>query len=102
MFEAQLFLGIKINESLSTHLAKANPNLLALLIQDESIYLQKISHQENDYIGKYVGNLVSLAQLELIELNILSLLKKICPDCPTQGFSVILFSSLNNYSLLDS
>lgn len=102
MFEAQLFLGVEIDDNLSNMLAKANPRLLELLIQNEPIYLQRASCQRKDYLGKYVGDLISLSQLELIELNIMSLLKKISPEYTPQPFSLVLFSSLKAHSLSDS
>lgn len=99
MFEAQLFLGVEIDTDLAELLDKANPRLLDLLIQNEPIYLQKTAYNDREYLGKYVGDIVNLPQLELIELNIMSLLKKISPNYSPKEMSIILFSTLKTHAL---
>lgn len=91
MFEAQLFLGFPVDELFAQALDKVNPNVIAQFIQDEDDYLQEITHNEMKFLGKPIGKMIALPQLDLLEANIYSLLKKLVQDFPYEEVPLYLF-----------
>ena len=91
MFEVQLFLGFPVDTLFSQEMEKANPNVVAQFIQKEGDYLREIFHNDMTFLGKEIGKIVSLPQLELLEENIYSLLKKVVPEFPYQETPLYLF-----------
>jgi hypothetical protein len=92
MFEINLFLGFPVDALYELQLAQANPNIVALFVQktnDE--YLREIFHNEIRFLGKNIGKMTSLTQLELLENNIYSLLKKLVADFPYDEIPLYLF-----------
>ena len=44
------------------------------------------------YLGRFVGKNTTLTELELLEKNIISLIKRLVPDHPYEGGSLVLIS----------
>jgi hypothetical protein len=80
VYSVKLFLGFLVNNELADNLNRINPNLLALFIQNEDNYLKEIIIQNKRYIGKSIEKAIDLPSLELLQLNIYSILKKMLPD----------------------
>ncbi|MFQ5728768.1 MAG: hypothetical protein ACE5GN_00205 [Waddliaceae bacterium] len=91
MFEVQLFLGFPVDILYSQEMEKANPNVVAQFIRKEGDYLREISHNDMKFLGKEIGKIISLPQLELLEENIYSLLKKVVPEFPYEEAPLYLF-----------
>jgi len=79
MFDMQLFLGLKIDENLEAELKNTNPNLVEYFINSTDEYLHEIEHQGERFLGKFLGNIVELAHIPLIENNIHSIITKLTP-----------------------
>jgi len=78
--EVQLFLGIPVDSQLSKRLDLVDSGLLEEYIdKGDDKSLQFATYQGQRYIGKPVGSFTDLPKLELLEMNIWSLLKKIVP-----------------------
>lgn len=93
MFEKEIFVGFPVDSLFEKELAKVNPNLVAAFIQkrgDE--YLQDFVHEEIRYFGKRGGKNLTIAQLELIEENIYSLLKRLVPEFSYEEIPLYVFA----------
>jgi hypothetical protein len=81
MLEAQLFLGFAVDPLFAKELKKADPQMVKNFINNTA-YLKKVSFDEMEYLGKEVGGKTTLESLDLLEKNIISLLKKAVPHFP--------------------
>lgn len=81
MIEASLFLGFICDPLFESGLEKATPYWVELLTGGGD-YLSKVTVSNVKYLGKFASSLVSLEELENLESNILSLLKRLVPDYP--------------------
>ena len=70
MISAKLFLGLPVSSEIAAHLAKINPKILSLFIQNEENYLKEVICRENRFLGKCIENAIDLPSLELLEKNI--------------------------------
>lgn len=73
-----LFLGFSCDATFESLLKEANPYLVTLFISQE-IYLQEIFLEGQRYLGKYLSPLSTIEDLEMQQLHLLSLLKKLTP-----------------------
>jgi hypothetical protein len=89
--KAVLFLGTPLVGELSLLLAIATPSLKAHFIKDDPSYLQIISHEGQEYIGKFTDPTTTLAQIDQLEINIQTLLTKLLPgyDHPDGSFFLL-------------
>lgn len=92
LINSALFLGLLVDEVFSAALKKLAPEYLALFLNSEDTYLEEIHFNGKRYIGKYVDNEESLAQLELLEAHIFSLLKKLVSDYDYSHLNLVLFA----------
>jgi hypothetical protein len=93
-----LFLGFPLDDGYIVQMQKNKPEYLELFIRSGSDYLQKVEFDKVSYLGKFVQNEEPLAQLELLEANIYSLLKKLVADYSYQNTPLILFAIRLSYS----
>ncbi len=91
MFDSFLFLGIRVDDALDQALADVNPHLLDHLVKNGSDYLHETTLENQRYIGKNLGRISEIENLDLLEANIYSLLKKLLPDYPFEPTSLVLF-----------
>lgn len=83
VFDVTLFLGFPVDVAYAKALASANPQLLQLFLSaGHSDYLTEVVHGGLRYIGKSSGEMSSIAQIELLQNNIYSLLRKLTPQYP--------------------
>lgn len=70
-----LFLGYPLTPSLEAAFKKCNPTVLAFFTSG-GLYLEEVQVEERRYVGKKCPSLPSLQELDDLEANVLSLLKK--------------------------
>lgn len=91
-FTVKLFFGLPLNATCEQKLAVLNPQLLLSFVQEGEHYLQMMTSQGIRYIGKYIDDSPSLTDLELLEANIYSLLKKLFPSDPIREIPLELLA----------
>ena len=91
MFTLELFVGFPVDLLFAKELVKANPNVVSTFVQETGDYLCEYTHNNIRYLGKRAGKNITLAQLDLLEKNIYSLLKKIIPEFPYDETPLYLF-----------
>ncbi len=91
MFHFQLFLGFPVDELYSKQLDRVNPNLLKAFIQEDGDYLTDVHHNDMRFIGKTIPETIALPQLELLEQNVYSLLRKLVPEFSYEEVPLYLF-----------
>lgn len=80
--EVELFFGFPLNEQFLEALQNMDKRLYDLYVQKGDAYLQRFEYEGRSYLGKPVGSISEISTLELLQLNIYSLLKKLVPDFP--------------------
>ncbi len=91
MFEIDLFLGFPVDPLYQAALSKANPKIVAQFIQGSDDYLKEVVHGNMRFLGKNIGKMISLAELELLEKNVYSLLKRLVSEFPYEEAPLYLF-----------
>lgn len=91
MFDSHLFLGFPVDPFFAAQVEKVNPHLLVQYISNSDDQLREIIYQEMRFFGKMLGRIASLDQLELLEANIYSVLRKLVPDYPYSEVSLYVF-----------
>lgn len=91
MEDTELFLGFSLTSGFLDKFQKLNPDICSLFIQKNSNYLQKIYINNDVFIGKFVGQIVDIDKLQLIQTHIFSVLKKLVPDYNYENDSLVLF-----------
>jgi len=86
----RLFLGLPVDSACQIALSGADSQLLESFVHED--YLCDLQHEGGRFLGKWVPQETSLAELELIEANLMSLLHKILPKHPLSVDQVVLFS----------
>ncbi len=86
----QLFLGAPIEGAFASVFNCANPDLLLTFVKNDSDYLSTIVYGPKTYLGKSLGVIYELAQLELSEAHLRSLVKKLFPDFPSESLTLYL------------
>ncbi len=79
-FEVELFYGFPVTQAYREILEGLDKRIFELYVRNDDAYLQDIEHNGSRYLGKSIGPIVELSTLELLQLNIYSLLKKLAPD----------------------
>lgn len=95
MFTAHLFYGFPLDSECSHQLNSLNPSLLSSFIRDDDAYLKELIFEGVRYVGKNVGESVDLAELELLDVNIYSILIKLLPNYPCQKTPLVLLATQN-------
>lgn len=91
MFEIDLFLGFPVDPLYQAALSKANPKIIAQFVQGSGDYLIEVLHRDMRFLGKNIGKMITLAELELLEKNIYSLLKRLVSEFPYEETPLYLF-----------
>lgn len=94
LFGIGLFFGLHCSAELNDKLSKVNPLYKSLFIREGDEYLQELIFENKTYIGKYIGKTTHLEQLERLEANIISLLKKLVPDYSYENVNLELLPSV--------
>lgn len=88
-----LFLGYPLSAEQQAALQHIPPARLDLFINRDPAYLQKKSHNGQLFLGKSLDKHVSLQEIDLLSLNIHSLLKAVLTPQYFVAKSCILFPS---------
>lgn len=80
MYDLDLFLGFLVDANLDSLLKNINPNVGKFFINNSSDYLHEISYKSRRYIGKFIGEMSSLEDLDLCYANMESIFRKLIPD----------------------
>ncbi len=81
-FQPRLFLGFCVEPVFQQTYSSLSHELKNLFVQNGDAYLQEHFHEEKLFIGKFIDGTSDVATLELLSLNIFSLLKKLVPEYP--------------------
>jgi hypothetical protein len=87
--KSHLFLGLPIHKELKGSLTSSS--LFNLFVKEGENYLQEYSEKNFYYLGRILDEKIDLTQLEMLQANIYSLLKKILPDYPFEEIHLQLF-----------
>lgn len=85
-----LFLGFCVTREFSAALDQVNPGLKTLLLEGGEHYLQEHQMADARYLGKNLGEMTDLTELELVEKNIYSLLQRLVPSFPVEEYPLTL------------
>ena len=92
--DVSLFLGFPIIPSYIKVLEQIDSKILKFFIsEDDPHYLKELVFDENRYFGKFVGNISSVSDLELLEKNIYSILNKFIPNISHEDVPLVLFAA---------
>lgn len=87
----KLFLGFSPDTLFRRELEQINPYLRALFVGKEE-YLEKVTFQGRDYLGKYLSSYPTLEDLDNLEKHLLSLLKQLTPSYPFSHNAPVLIT----------
>lgn len=94
MFSVSLFLGFPVSASYSEALRKIDPQIMKMFVSDnEDSYLSEITFENILYIGKYVGEVITVSELELLQQNIYSILNKMIPNHMCLNVPLVLLAA---------
>lgn len=94
MFDSELFLGFPVDPLFAVALGKTNPFAVKQFLGGGD-YLTDLTHNDMRYLGKFLGKISTLPQLELVENNVYSLLKRVVPNFPYQETPLYLFTIIH-------
>jgi hypothetical protein len=84
------FLGIELNSDLRTHLDNCAPSNKLFIENPE--YLEQITIEDSQYIGRRLNEFVSVSEIEDCSKNVRSLLLRIAPGIEITTDNVIIKS----------
>lgn len=90
-FQLKLFVGFSPDSNFEEGVEETNPHLLTLLTSGGD-YLQEASYNQKRYLGKSTSSLLSVQQLENLEANVVSLLKRLVPGYPFENHPLCLLA----------
>lgn len=96
MENVDLFYGFPLDEAFMEQFRKVNPEISTMFIQDSSDYLQKISFNNQSFIGKNIGRVTDIDSLNLTQTHILSILNKLVPNYTYKSNVLVLFPLLTH------
>ncbi len=88
----QLFFCCKIDSKLREALAQAKPGDRRYFEDPDSGFLQLCSFGEERWIGKLVKSGVNVTEVEDIQRNVLSIIRRIAPDVRKAASTVKIFA----------
>ncbi|MBN1493591.1 MAG: hypothetical protein JW938_05530 [Candidatus Omnitrophica bacterium] len=91
---ANIFIGMIINERLQEALDKCEPYNERFFRRNDPDYLQMTTTGDKSLIGKRLSRSVPLSEIDNIVNNIMSILKKICPDFYFDKNDVSVFTEI--------
>jgi hypothetical protein len=100
MFDIHLFLGFVLDARFLERLDAVNSKKRELFVQNgNSAYLQIASYQNRSYLGKFIGEIMRVEELYLMEKNIYTLVCKLVPSYPYADIPLILLPIYNDQRL---
>lgn len=96
VLNVSLFLGLPVDAAYEKALAKIDPQVRELFISNaKESYLNQVTVDDVCYLGKFLGDIAYVPELELLEKNIYSILNKMIPNhsCESIPLEVLVVSS---------
>lgn len=87
-----LFLGFPVEGLFALAFQSIPLEMRALFIRPEGDFLHEHTRKGVRYLGKEVDSITNLADLELLQNHIYSVLKKLLPDYPCASTPLLLFA----------
>ncbi len=95
MFKTSLFLGLPVTSTLEIALKQANPGLFALFTKGGPDYLEFYEQSSQRFLGKNLGEVTDLSRIELVGVNIYSLVLRLAPNYPCQTTPLTLITCVS-------
>ncbi|HET6611380.1 MAG TPA: hypothetical protein VFG83_05305 [Kofleriaceae bacterium] len=89
---SQLFFGCKIDSRLRDALSRAKPGDRRYFEDPESPFLRVLPFGDERWIGKVIDPGVNVTEVEDIQRNVTSILRRIAPDVRQAPSSIKIFS----------
>ena len=92
------FFGFPVDTQYQTALSQLDRKIYCVFVrpEGEESYLQEYTHGSQLYLGKKLGTLIECTTLELLQVNIYSLLKKLVPGYPYEAIPLQLLPLVAN------
>ncbi|MFC1809511.1 hypothetical protein ACFL3D_05270 [Candidatus Omnitrophota bacterium] len=91
---ANIFVGIIVNEKLQEALDKCEPYNERFFRRNDPDYLQMTTTGEYSLIGKRLEKSIKIAEIDDVVSNIISILKKICPEHYLEASNFSIFTEI--------
>ena len=88
----RLFFGCKIDSKLREALAQAKSGDRRYFEDPSGEFLRVVAFEEERWIGKVMGGGVNVGDVEDIQRNVVSILRRIAPNVRTSGSSIKIFA----------
>lgn len=88
----RLFFGCKIDSKLREALAQAKPGDRRYFEDPNGEFLRVLTFEDERWIGKVMGGGVNVSDVEDIQRNVVSILRRIAPNVRTSGSSIKIFA----------
>lgn len=90
--QTALFFGFPVEGLFALAFQSVSLEMRALFIRPEGDFLRQHTRKGVLYLGKEVDSITNLADLELLQNHIYSVLKKLLPDYPCTSTPLLLFA----------
>jgi hypothetical protein len=94
--EEQLFFGCKIDSKLREGLSQAKPGDRRYFEDPNSEFLRVCVVEEEKWIGKIMKGGIPAGDVEDIQRNVVSILRRVCPDTRISASSIKIFAVVPN------
>jgi hypothetical protein len=88
----RLFFGCKIDSKLREALAQAKPGDRRYFEEPNAEFLRVLAFEDERWIGKVMGGGVNVGDVEDIQRNVVSILRRIAPNVRTSPSSIKIFA----------
>jgi hypothetical protein len=88
----RLFFGCKIDSKLREALAQAKPGDRRYFEDQTGEFLRVLSFEDERWIGKVMGGGVNVGDVDDIQRNVISILRRVAPGVRTSGSSIKIFA----------
>jgi hypothetical protein len=94
VFDVTLFMGFPVDIAYDKALKNIDSQLVELFLHSPTNhgYLTQVCHNEIRYVGKFCGSISTLVDLDLLQENIYSILKKLTPNYHCDDIPLVLFA----------
>lgn len=95
-YSLRLFYGVELSGRIGRLIRGADPAVIRSFVSpDSQMHLHKIEKNGKSYLGKSIEDVASLHYLELLDMNIHSLIKRINPEISRNSYTLILIPLIN-------
>ncbi len=94
LLDYELFFGFSADSFFEEMVKKANPHIVKTFINNSSEeYLHELYHNGKRYIGKYIGSMGLVNEIELLEKNIYSIAARLAQGYDFKGNPAVLITT---------